>query len=464
MSDRKTSLGVTLIDLLAIAPEKRTPSEIETISRLTLNYKFFQEILQKEDSSKLQYDCCKVLTVQAYLEDSYVCHKGDEASAFFVILKGSVVVLSCEEQDLDKKSVFGKSQVFDENKSMFEGNDEDLDELNDQVKEKEIAVLYTGQSFGEMALINEHQRYFSVKCLEPTVLGVLHKDDYHALALIHQKMINEKIEFIRDMEAFKNWSKLAVQKLSYFFKIQSYRKSNVVYREGDVPADVFIIKEGEFIFTQTFLIESDYQNERSSFGTLSKKRPEKLFRKKQLKIVVKQKGEIFGYDEIFNNMPTREFTCTCLSKQGELLIISDKNFAKKVVHPETIKYIEDTCNTSKGWTSYRVETLRSIEKVKDSIIHTPYSKLRTYRPKAETPELKLPVLYSPAPLQERKPTILEKFLKHSRNRSNDVRRKKPSESNLLAFQTEIHNKSFDYGHIPRLSSSLGANKQKSFIY
>jgi CRP-like cAMP-binding protein len=460
--DRKTSQGFSLIELLAIPPFRRTTADIEIISRLTLNYKFFQEIVQKEDSAKLQQDCCKVLTAKSYLKDEYVCRKGDEADAFFVILRGSVVVLSCEGHEIDNKSNYAKSQVEDLKSSQNLNLEEEEKEEVEYFLEKEIAILASGQSFGEMALINDHERYFSVKCLEPTILGVLHKNDYHTLANIHQKMINEKIEFLRGMEAFKNWSKLAVQKLSYFFKTQKYRKANIVYKEGDPPSDIFIIKEGEFMFTQNFLIESGLQTSGYSFGSLNKKRPEQVFRKKQLKIVVKQQGEIFGYDEIFNTLPGREFTCTCLTKQGELLIISDKNFAKKVVHPETLKFIEDACKTFKGWTSSRIETLKSVERVKDSVTYTPYAKLQSFRKKSDTPEVRLPVLHSPPPVTEKKLTILEKFYLHPRGRSFNRKEENVSRSDF--FSTEIQHKSFEAGRRSRLGSTLGANKQKSFIY
>jgi hypothetical protein len=73
-----------------------------------------------------------------------------------------------------------------------------------------------------MALINDRPRYFSVKCLEATVLGVLQKKDYRIIAKVHQMHINEKVEFIRNMEAFKTWTRIAVQKVSYFFKSSGF--------------------------------------------------------------------------------------------------------------------------------------------------------------------------------------------------------------------------------------------------
>lgn len=432
--ERKGTIGVNLFDLLKIPPYKRTNQEIEGICKFMSNFKFFQDLTEKEDSVKLQQDCCRMLTVGSFAQNEYICKRGDEGDSFFLIIKGKVVIISENEYVYENTLNVVKDSEHEDKGPDSRNMTPRSNKSRGSCRETEIAVLGVGQSFGEMALINDRPRYFSVKTLEPCVLAVLNKVDYHSIAKVHEKQIIEKIEFIRNMDAFKNWTKIAVQKLSYFFKSQNYRKGNVVYKESDPASDIYIIKEGEFVFTQKFEVKAGEKNEGDSFGKLTKKVPKILFRKKQLKIVVKQKGEIFGYNEIMDGLGVREFTCTCLSPTGELLVISDKNFAKKIVRPETIKFIEDSCNGLKGWIRNRVETLRETELVKDTLSFTPFNKIKVKRVQAATPEVRLPVLHSPAPYRETQPTVIDKFLRHSRQKSLNV---KKNYSYGVAFQTEI---------------------------
>ena len=414
-NDKKISASKTLIDLLNIHPSLRTLQDIELISFHTKHYKFFEDLSEKDETLTLHTECCKVLTVQLFPRGEYVCKKGDPGDAFYLILKGTLSIISDE-------NYVGNSEQGAENFLIKFSN-------------KEVAVLNAGQSFGEMALINDRPRYFSVKCLESTILAVLHKEDYKIIAKIQEKQINEKVDFIKALPPFKNWTRIAVQKLSYFFKSYSFKKGNNVYSEGDSPTDVYIIRSGEFIFTQKYSFDADRKAQAESFGTLSKRKAEKIVKiKKTLKVVIKQKGEIFGYNEILENLPGREFTCMCLSNSGELLVITDKNFAKKVAHPETLKIIEQSCFKFKEWLSPRMESLRKVEKLKDQMSFTPLSKIKIV--KNESDKLRMPVLYSPSPMRKTNPTVLEKFL--SKTRTVSFSHRKTKLDNATMFPTEVN--------------------------
>jgi len=78
--------------------------------------------------------------------------------------------------------------------------------------------------------------------------------------------------------------------------------------------------------------------------------------------------------------------------------------------------------------------LRETELVKDTMSFTPFNKLKIIRPQAATPEVRLPVLHSPAPYRESQPTVIDKFLRHSRQKSLNV---KKTHSYGVVFQTEI---------------------------
>ena len=436
ISDSNVSPTKQLINLLKIHPSLRTQQDIEEISFHTKHYKFFQDLSEKDESLTLHSECCKVLTVQVYPKNEYVCKRGDPGDAFYLILKGSLSIISDE-------NYLGNTEKGAENFSF-------------KFTSKEVAVLTAGQSFGEMALINDKPRYFSVKCLEQTFLSVLRKEDYKIIAKIQEKQINEKVDFIKHLAPFKNWTRIAVQKLSYFFKSYSYKKGKNVYLEGDLPTDVYIIRNGEFIFTQKYFFDADRKTQSESFGTLSKRKAEKIVKiKKTLKVVIKQEGEIFGYSEILENLQGREFTCTCLSNTGELLAITDKNFAKKVTHPETLKIIENGCSKFKEWLSPRMDSLREVEKLKDHMSFTPLRKIKIV--KNESNKIRMPELYSHSPMRKTNPTILEKYF--SKTRAVSFTNKNPKLNSTNIFPTEV-NKSRIINKSSRLNLSIINNYRK----
>ena len=427
-TDRKTSLNNNLIDLLKVPANKRSSSDLDSILRLTCNLKFFIDLTEREESSKLHQECCRLLTVESYDENEYVCRKGEEGTAFYFILKGSVSILSDEMLDLHEEDKANPMNPLEPvlDKGLIEENAN----ISHHLVEKEIAILFVGQSFGEMALINDRPRYFSVKCLESTVLGVLQKEDYQVIAKVHEKHINEKVEFIRSMDAFKTWSRIAIQKLSYFFK-------NSLYKKGDLAKDVFIVKEGEFIFTQKFLVDAGLKNEGDNFGTLSRRRAERVMRVKKLNVVIKSKGEIFGYSELKENLQFRQFTCICHSTIGELLVISDKNFAKKVIHPETLKFIEDRSEKLRPWMKDRVDQLRNTEIYKDSISFTPVNRIKINRSERNRAEKKFPEISIPFRVKHSSPNPIERFIAHSQKKSSQTKKFQFNDADSMLFPTEV---------------------------
>lgn len=78
----------------------------------------------------------------------------------------------------------------------FETELTDPDEFNQYFIE--ISQLQTGQSFGELALIEQKPRMASIRCLQDTFFAVLSKKDFNkVLGVIEKKKYNEKVTFLR---------------------------------------------------------------------------------------------------------------------------------------------------------------------------------------------------------------------------------------------------------------------------
>jgi hypothetical protein len=119
-----------------------------------------------------------------------------------------------------------------------------------------------------------------------------------------------------------------------------------------------------------------------------------------------------------------------------LLVISDKNFAKKIVHPETLKFIEDSCQKMKPWLQSRVDQLKMTERLKDSMSFIPSSRIRFHRKEKESSDNKFPSVY--VPVKERSLNPIERFIAHSQKKSPGSLRF--DETGLMMFPTEVSEK------------------------
>lgn len=62
--------------------------------------------------------------------------------------------------------------------------------------------------------------------------------------------MHKAVDFFKNMPHFKNWTKSALTKLTYFFKKKDYLRNQIVFREGDYCNYVYIVFNGEFEITR----------------------------------------------------------------------------------------------------------------------------------------------------------------------------------------------------------------------
>ncbi len=112
-----------------------------------------------------------------------------------------------------------------------------------------VIFLREGQSFGELALKDEQSstRKATVTCETDAFFATLDRESYHkCLAKIDQKRQNAQIEFLKKLGCFKNQSRTAILKFTFFLTKLKFRRGQTVYRTGDDSDRVFIVLRGEF--------------------------------------------------------------------------------------------------------------------------------------------------------------------------------------------------------------------------
>ena len=63
--------------------------------------------------------------------------------------------------------------------------------------------------------------------------------------------MDEKTIFLKSVPYFSKWTKMAVDKFTYFFTERSFIRNQYVFREGQKAEYIFIVKQGEFELTKS---------------------------------------------------------------------------------------------------------------------------------------------------------------------------------------------------------------------
>ena len=71
-------------------------------------------------------------------------------------------------------------------------------------------------------------------------------------AKLEEISLNEKIDMLKTVEVFQNWSRTGLAKITYYLKERLFHRNHIVCREGELADHVFMISRGEFEVTPQF--------------------------------------------------------------------------------------------------------------------------------------------------------------------------------------------------------------------
>ena len=84
-------------------------------------------------------------------------------------------------------------------------------------------TIGSGQSFGELAIINDEWRAASAITKTECHFAVLTRTDYEKVLLSNERKAMEiKISKLQTMPMFQDWARRTLAKLSYYFKELNY--------------------------------------------------------------------------------------------------------------------------------------------------------------------------------------------------------------------------------------------------
>ncbi|KAI8806092.1 hypothetical protein BJ742DRAFT_818495 [Cladochytrium replicatum] len=164
---------------------------------------------------------CRVIKYQVFPANRVIVKQGHEAQSFFFIMNGTVQV---------KKQVGG--EVLD------------------------LSVLRSGDSFGELALLNNVRRAATIITLEETEFLVVHRNDFaEVLRAEAERDLEDKISFLHSTPLFSYLSREKLTNLALTSHTREYPANQVLVTEGEIPQHVMLIRDGKCRMLKTVKFE-----------------------------------------------------------------------------------------------------------------------------------------------------------------------------------------------------------------
>ena len=212
------------LKLLQKPIEMREAEDLEYMMIAISEIEFFQKITSGDTNGIAQRLICKNMEYESFKKDDIVFNAGEVGTKFYLILKGSVRVLI----NMNKGVKIPPTS---------------LKGLNDLV---EIKVYKRGDTFGELALMDDAPRMATIVCREDTCFATLDKANYKKiLQKTEMARINKIVSFFRTMSLFSKFSRRSLVSILYPCKLLSFPCNYVLYKEGDDADKLYVILSGK---------------------------------------------------------------------------------------------------------------------------------------------------------------------------------------------------------------------------
>lgn len=225
--------------LLTLKPEMRSAEDLMTLGEMIGSNSFFSTM----DPLLLQ-EICKVAKYRNIAADTPVFLQGDAPDAFYVILSGTLSVHVTPDADTDS---LGRTQPGNPVRSQNPHRTRRGSMFSDPsaIYGPRVAILTSGQSFGELALINTASRAATILAQESSEMLLIMKQDYETVLQAEQaRALNEKVDILRAIPALRDWPNSRLSKLSYGIITRSYPRDTAIVSEGESWRDLYIVKSG----------------------------------------------------------------------------------------------------------------------------------------------------------------------------------------------------------------------------
>jgi CRP-like cAMP-binding protein len=393
----------------------RSEFENQELLDLTYSVPLFSRLRAKY-SNQVQEKFSNLLTLEVFTKNQFIYAKGDQSNKFFILLKGEVALYQVTEKEDSELSSSDDSsdELSDEDfarllrprskavtinpvllyeisqklssdpnreneiisQEALENESQELVEFiiqsnnNDENDELSKTVL-PGHDFGHEALFPSKRRTMNavaksdvqVASISSTVMAKVIKE-------VSRERTLRMFDFLQSVTLFVKWSRYEIKRILGFFKLKVFTKGQFLYKQGQPPSHVFIIRKGNFALSRTIKQETPV-SDLPGLRNFSSKRSSRLHK---VELVIKGEKELIGFEEVIHGIPFRNFSCVCNSASAEVYQITAANFAGKLVKPELFESFSSTLKTDSIWLNDRFRDLE-----RSDIISASFEDVKTRR-------------------------------------------------------------------------------------
>ena len=228
-------------DILSKPSEERTESDILSLMEILGRLRFAKSLRHAE-----KVEVCKAMGYRSTEKDMVVFNQGDLGNTFYIILSGSVSVSIKGGADADHPESASKSKSGHHSAGTKKLNPE---------KFSKVATLYNGDSFGELALLQEGSvRSATVQAETDVEFLVISRDDYNRiLGAVSEEQLAVKIKFLHGLPAFAGVPASMIRSAAYVLTTREYVRNAVVYKQGEETEEIFFVESGSVKFVREIL-------------------------------------------------------------------------------------------------------------------------------------------------------------------------------------------------------------------
>ncbi|EAS07040.1 cyclic nucleotide-binding domain protein (macronuclear) [Tetrahymena thermophila SB210] len=332
-------------DLLEKDPQRRNVRDILQLSNEIKDISFFKKY-QEEGYKDVHIQCAKYMKYCFIKKGEAVFHIDTVGDKFYLTLKGKVGI------------------YIRLPKPVKTGDEEQEENKNNPLQLTCVKELDSGFSFGELALLNNKPRLATIICHQDSHFMTLDKLSF--ILILKQKeeeRLFKEMGFFAKLPFFEGWNHNLIKHIYLnSFRIK-YSKNEKIFNEGDEPANIYIVTEGEFVLQKAF----DKNEEEDEFGfkqtvVINHLKKEGAAKKKQIPLAVLVQNEMFGEEDIMNKQKNRTYSALCQSAKGECIVVKKRDFELRILSEEGARQYLETRLVQKN--KYMQD---KIQKIKGSI-------------------------------------------------------------------------------------------------